>query len=288
MPFLKRHSASVFLIFMVPLLLSSCKMMESLNVSKPTVSVSDVNVTGITFDGVDFAVEMEVSNPNSVNLTLGSYQYDLSIKDAQLLSGEEMAGISIPGGGSQMVRIPLSLNYKSAFQTISGVISGDSLNYDLAADFTFDVPVLGDVTVPVSKKGNLPVLRIPDVSFDGFSVEKMNFSGAEIAVAINVNNPNSFALQARDLSYNLNINGKKWAEGVVDKSAEIGAKKTDQIIIPLKISFSEVGMSVFQMLSSGKPFEYDVQGSFTFDTDLPAFKPSTLPFNLDGTMDLNQ
>jgi LEA14-like dessication related protein len=284
---IKRHSSSVFLFLILPLLLSSCAVMESLNVSKPNVSVSDVNITGITFDGVDFAVELQVENPNSVALTLGSYSYNLGIQDAQLLSGEEQAGLSVPAGGSQLVRIPLSLNYKSALKTISGVIKGDSLNYDLGANFTFDVPVLGAVNVPVSKQGHLPMLRIPDISFSGFSVEKMNFSGAEIAVAIDVNNPNSFALQARDLSYILNINGKKWAEGVVDKSADIGAKTSDQIIIPLKLNFSEVGMSVFQMLSSGKPFEYDVQGSFTFDTDLPAFKPSKLPFNLDGTMDLN-
>ena len=107
MSMIKRHSSSVFLFLILPLLLSSCAVMESLNVSKPNVSVSDVNITGITFDGVDFAVELQVENPNSVALTLGSYSYNLGIQDAQLLSGEEQAGLSVPAGGSQLVRIPL-------------------------------------------------------------------------------------------------------------------------------------------------------------------------------------
>lgn len=125
---------------------------------RPRVQVEDATVNRVSFEQLDLVLDFLVENPNGVSLPLSGIDYELFVNGERFAEGLREERIDIPARGEGRVDLPVSLRFEELYRAFRSLRESDRSEYELRADFLFDVPVVGRVTVPVSKRGDLPLL----------------------------------------------------------------------------------------------------------------------------------
>lgn len=111
----------------------------------------------------------------------------------------------------------------------------------------------------------VPKVEQPRVWLDGARLASIGLNGGVVDVRLSVFNPNTFALRARGLSYDLDLedgDGGDWVnftEGRVDRDLEVPAGDTAEVSVPVEFTYSGVGRMVRGLLDRGA-FDYRVSG----------------------------
>lgn len=267
---------------------SSLNQMVGNAIQKPDVNVSNVKIAGMSFDSVDLLFDIDVSNPNGVGINLAGFDYGLNINGNSFLSGNNADGLKIPAKGSHGIQLPLTLKFKDIYQTFTTIKNQDTSAYELSAGFSFSLPVLGDVRVPVSKSGSIPLLKLPSVKMGGLKLKKLNLTSADIELGIKINNPNAFGMILNKLNYDLNINGQPWGSGVTSNAMNVNQKGESEIKIPLSLNFLQIGTGVYQMLRGGGALDYQLKGDVDLGSTLPLLQNLQLNFDRNGNANLQK
>ena len=127
---------------------------------EPDVDVIDAELTRTGLSGADILFEFAVDNPNGVALVLDGLNYRLRLNDKPLLDGRQDKRTEIAANAESRVDLPVSIQYDDILRVLETLDDNDRPSYELQADFQFDVPVLGMVTVPVTKRGRLSLDRL--------------------------------------------------------------------------------------------------------------------------------
>lgn len=265
----------------------SCAQLNELtNISKPSASVVDMNITGLTLQDIELTADIEIDNPNSVGVDMTSYTYSLDINEKNFVAGNAQRGLKIDAKNSSMVQVPVTLTFLELLQTFQSMRDQDESDYKFAASFGFDLPVLGTVEVPVQYSGKIPVVKQPSISLAKFSVESLSITGADLLVELNVQNPNAFQLLVDDLNFDLEVNGLKSFSGKVNETINIGSHSAQTVKLPFNISFLNAGMAAYRLLNSDEDLDYKLTGSTLIGSDLPYFKKSNFNFDKSGSVDI--
>lgn len=152
------HRAAVLAALLV--LTSSCAGLGR-RIVEPNVSITGFRLEEAHLNGAEFLFEFEVDNPNAVGLVLDALDYRLSLNGRQLLDGRRDRRLEIPANGESRVELPVTIRYAdllSVIDTFEG--RRGRPDYELEANFRFDAPLLGAITVPVRERGDIPLDRI--------------------------------------------------------------------------------------------------------------------------------
>ena len=127
---------------------------------EPDVDVVGAELTRTGISGADILFEFEVDNPNGVALVLDGLDYRLRLNDRPLLDGRQDKRTEIGANAESRVNLPVSIQYDDIVRALETLNDNDRPSYELQADFRFAVPVVGTVTVPVTKRGQLSLDRL--------------------------------------------------------------------------------------------------------------------------------
>lgn len=142
------------------LVLAGCAVNTLAHMQSPKVDVTGVKLKGTTLAGADVLVQLRVDNPNDVNLVLDGVVYHLRLNGQPLLDGHYDQQIQIAAGGPTAVELPVTIRFDDLYRVIQTLQNQKNPEYALNADLRFAVPVLGEVTVPVTQTGKVPVDRL--------------------------------------------------------------------------------------------------------------------------------
>jgi LEA14-like dessication related protein len=137
---------------------TGCALYQNL-AHPPKVSLNDVQLTGVSLAGADLVFRFQVNNPNSRGMVLDGIGYKLRLNGKPMLEGRHDEHIELAAGPSA-VELPMTVSYSDLLRIIRGLASSAKPVYDLDADFRFAVPVLGDVTVPLTRRGEIPLDKV--------------------------------------------------------------------------------------------------------------------------------
>ena len=104
---LNRWNSGVLLLTAV--MLSSCASLDNV-VSAPTVSLRNVHVEKIGFDGQTFILSFDVRNPNPFPLPVKSVNYGVKLDGHRFASGEAASSFTIAAGGDGEFAISVDVN----------------------------------------------------------------------------------------------------------------------------------------------------------------------------------
>lgn len=133
-------------------------------VERPDVRVTNARLVNTDLTAANLLVEFEVDNPNGVALVLDGVDYRLRVNGEPFLDGRRGERTRIAARERSTFELPLTLRYTDVLRVVDS-FRGEGARrprYQLDADFEFDVPVLGVVTVPVRETGDIPLERILD------------------------------------------------------------------------------------------------------------------------------
>ncbi|RVU86258.1 hypothetical protein EOL70_02065 [Leucothrix sargassi] len=118
----------------------------------------------------------------------------------------------------------------------------------------------------------------PQVSVKDVQFERLNWQGGDANFTINIFNPNSYPLPLTGFDYALRINNIEVANGQREQSLRIPAKQTQQVQVPLKVSFVNIARMLPGLFGQGT-MQYQLAGS----AHLPWLK---IPFSRSGSTNL--
>ncbi len=280
----------LLLFLILALSMSSCSVLHNLikeKVKEPEVDFVDARIAGLSFSGIDLLFDLKVKNPNKIGIKLSGFDYDLLLNGNSFLTGNQFRGIEIPSLGEEIIQLPVNLNFIDIYKTFQNLWDQGLSNYQMKFGFSFEMPVLGVIRIPVSKSGEFPLVKIPKISLQSLNIEKLNVTNADLKLKLKVSNPNAFAMILKGGNYQFKLNNQNVFSGMMsDKDIQIGEKSDGIIEVPISLDFLNVGKSVYQMLSGNRSLDYNLIGNLNLGTSLPLLEKAELPFELSGKTDL--
>jgi len=251
------------LVFATLLAGTGCTTLRALfgNVTKPEFTFKRVNLQGLSFDSVTLGLVYEIDNPYEIPISLAQVSYQLAVEGNRVFSGSPNQGVKIPAGRSREVTFPAQVRYAELGNVVKTIFTKKSLGYQASGRVGVDTPV-GMLSFPISKSGTFDRPDLPQVRIADIVAPRVTTSGAELRVALDVTNTNPFPMPLEALQYGLNLNGARVGGGTV-RGANVAARKTQRIELPVTVGFAQAGRGLQQLLS-GKATNVALTGQFDF------------------------
>ncbi|HHJ34818.1 MAG TPA: hypothetical protein ENJ87_03540 [Gammaproteobacteria bacterium] len=279
-----KPSVKKLLLLLVALSLISCaELARRADIAKPTAKFTSMRLANINFEQVDLVFDLAIENKNPVSLKLAGLDYDLKIEDKSLVSGTTAQAIKVKANSTSPVQLPITLKFDDLKKLPGELWNKDKISYQLISQLNVNLPVIGNYAIPVSKKGELPVPRIPDIKIKDVKVKNISFTSAELVTLVEIDNPNDFGLTISKLNYQLEVNQQNWGQGKVTRSSNIPGKGKGFVEIPVKLNLLSAGRSAYTALVNKSPVAYQLKGNVTIDTGLDLLKNYRLPLDISGT-----
>ena len=273
---LRKKACALLCLATALLTLPGCETVDALlqSMPKPTATLDSLSLGNISLQDATVNIAVKVNNPYSVSIPNMSLDYDLKAQGIDFVSGQMTSNTAIPAKQSAIVNIPVKVSFASLLALSQSIRPGQVLGYDANVKVSTNVPGVGPLSLPLSKKGELPIPTIPKVSIAKVDWGKMSFTNTTATIHLNVTNANDFNFAMKQLNYDFAIGGKSVVNSKVTKALSFNKDQTQTLKIPVSFSATSLGLGVFNMMRNKKA-SYSMTGQL--DADTP-FGDITFPF----------
>ena len=248
----------------------------------PKAKVKSVRVDRADFQSARLLFDIELENPNPINLNLQGISYGLKINDHPFFNGNLAKQSRLKASASSTVTTPVDIQFADLLASVQSLRGQNAFNYSFDGGFEIALPGLGMTTIPVSYQGEFPILRPPTVKSISVKQESLDFTGADLILSISVHNPNNFTFDLRGLDYRFQVNQATWAKGKVRESISMNAQDEGIVEIPMSLNFLQLGTSIYRLLTSDQQADYKLEGNMDLESTLPFLGTMDLPFTKAG------
>ncbi|XP_047164458.1 desiccation protectant protein Lea14 homolog [Vigna umbellata] len=131
------------------------------NMPKPEATVADVDFQKVSRDSVQYLAKVSVSNPYATPLPICEIKYSFKSADREVASGTIPDPGSLKAKDSTMLDVPVKVPHTVLLSLARDIGADWDIDYQLDIWLIIDLPVIGNITIPLSQKGEikLPTLR---------------------------------------------------------------------------------------------------------------------------------
>ena len=245
---------------------------------KPSARILGAGVRNLSLRSLDLVFDVEVSNPYSVNLPLADLVYTVRSGTQQLVAGSIKPSGSVPAKSSGVMQLPARLDLGAVLETLSGVRPGAVVPYTAEINVIVDAPLLGQMALPLKRKGEIRVPAVPEITLASFDVAELSLDKVNAKARLRIKNTNQFQLDVARLRFDLALGGAKVASTRLRGTSKLAPGQTSIVEIPLSLSPRALGTGVLGLLK-GNAAGYDMSGRLDVMT---RFGELALPFSNSG------
>ena len=138
----------------VALALAACSAFAP-KFNRPDISVERIELRGGNLLQQDFAVKLNIQNPNNRTLPIAGVHVELRVGGEQIASGASDRAIVVPAHGESDFDMTIKANVALALLKLADKRQqhSDSIDYDLTGSASIDLPFLRDL--PFHQTGSL-------------------------------------------------------------------------------------------------------------------------------------
>ncbi|XP_068658933.1 uncharacterized protein [Aristolochia californica] len=254
------------------------KIEEAIGFGKPTADVTGIHIPSINLHKAELVVDVLVTNPNPIPIPLVDINYLIESDGRKLVSGLIPDAGTIHAHGSETVNIPVTLIYDDIKNTYDDIKPGSIIPYRIKMDLIIDVPVIGRITIPLEKTGEIPIPYKPDIDLEKIHFEKFSFEETVATLHLKLENKNDFDLGLNALDYEVWLSDVSIGGAELTKSAKIEKSGISYIDVPISFRPKDFGSALWDMIR-GKGTGYTMKGNIDVDTP---FGPMKLPISKEG------
>ncbi len=130
------------LIFGILALFVSCTQIRQIAAIKDLkIKFLSVDVTNITWNGVDLNLNFRARNPNRVNAVLSGFMVDIFANNVKVGKAILNKTLRVPAGGTATFTIPLHLDWNKLSQSISSAIRRKSVLFKATGYALINTPL---------------------------------------------------------------------------------------------------------------------------------------------------
>lgn len=256
-----------------------CKTLQGL-VKPPSVQLEKAALISTSLFQGDLEFTFNVTNPNPIGVRLDGFSYQLAIEGRKMLEGNQAQGVALPAMGSRSVAVPITVNYMESVDSLVDFFRKDSLTYEIAGTFR-----IGVFTIPFSHKDVITLPKPPSVQVKGVTITSMTFTGAKLALELEVTRKSQAKVDLRKINYAVSLGGFRLFNGKSEGISLPEDVATKTFTVPLSVDFLTIGKGAATLLSKGS-IDYELTGDMEFD--VPKIGPKTFPFKKSGTTNLSR
>ncbi|KAK8915971.1 hypothetical protein KSP39_PZI023306 [Platanthera zijinensis] len=254
------------------------KIEEAIGFGKPTADVTAVHIPSINLQKAEIVVDVLVSNPNPIPIPLIDISYSIESDGRKLVSGLIPDAGTVHAHGSETVKIPVVLIYDDIKNTYADIKPGSIIPYRVKVDLIVDVPIIGRLTLPLEKKGEIPVPYKPDVDVERIHFEKFSFEETIATLHLKLENKNDFDLALNKLEFEIWLADVSIGNAELKESTKIDKNGITKMQIPISFRPKDFGSALWDMIR-GRGTGYSLKGSIDVDTPFGSMK---LPVSKEG------
>ncbi|RLN33596.1 late embryogenesis abundant proteins-like [Panicum miliaceum] len=224
------------------------KIEEAVSIGKPSADIIGIHIPHVSLEKIELVADVMITNPNPVPIPLVDIEYSIESEGRKLES------------------------------TYKEIKPGSIIPYKVSVVLHIDIPVLGRISIPLQKNGEIPVPYRPDVDIDKIKFEQFSFEESTATLHLNLDNKNDFDLGLNSMDYEV------WLANVSIASAELkeltNIKKQEITTMNLPISFrpKDFGSAMWDMIR-GKGTGYSIKGHIDVNTPFGHMK---IPISKEG------
>ncbi|KAJ0259129.1 Desiccation-related protein [Hirschfeldia incana] len=133
------------------------------NIPMPEATVDDVDFVRVTGQGADYHAKVSVKNPYPQSIPICQISYILKSDTRMIASGTIPDPGSLVANGSTVLDVPIKVPYSIAVSLMKDMFLDWDIDYQLDVGLTIDIPVVGDITIPVSTQGEIKLPSFADI-----------------------------------------------------------------------------------------------------------------------------
>ncbi|KAF3328669.1 late embryogenesis abundant protein Lea14-A [Carex littledalei] len=132
-------------------------------VQKPEADLTDLSIKHVSRETATFHSILEVRNPYSHSIPICELSYTLKSAGREIASGTMPDPGSLKGNDITKLEVPLKVPYSILISIMKDVGRDWDIDYDMCIKLTIDLPIFGNFTLPVSKKGEVKLPTLSDI-----------------------------------------------------------------------------------------------------------------------------
>ncbi len=287
----KKIIAVCFLLIVLMLLaLAGCETVGKLakGIEKPRAEVVNAELIVLSFESVAFLFDVKITNPNPIGIKMHGFEYEFLIEEATLLRGEYDKILEIEAKGESVIQIPVEFLFEDLFESMGHLTDRNETQYQLTVGFIFKLPIFGRVRIAATRRGTLPVVKLPEIAVHSLRLDSLTFTGADLILTLELGNANSFLLAFNSLKYDFAVNGARWASGLMQEKVEVAKAGNALMEIPISLNLLNMGRTVFRLLRDESDLKYSLGVSLNVGTSIPIFQEVDLSFDRSGAIRLSR
>ncbi|KAK4750326.1 hypothetical protein SAY87_027775 [Trapa incisa] len=254
------------------------KIEETIGFGKPTADVTGIHLPSINLEKAEIVVDILIKNPNPVPIPLIDINYLIESDGRKLVSGLIPDAGTIHAHGEESVKIPVTLIYDDIKSTYNDIKPGSIVPYRVKVDLIVDVPVIGRLTLPLEKTGEIPIPYKPDIDVEKIHFQRFSFEETVAVLHLKLENKNDFDLGLNKLDYEIWLAEVSIGGAELQKSEKLQKNGISYIDIPITFRPKDFGSALWDMIR-GRGTGYSMKGNIHVDTPFGAMK---LPINKEG------
>ncbi|OAY76998.1 Late embryogenesis abundant protein Lea14-A [Ananas comosus] len=254
------------------------KIEGAIGFGKPTADVTGVHIPHINLEKAEIVVDVLITNPNPVPIPLVDIDYLIESDGRKLVSGLIPDAGTIHAHGSETVKIPVVLIYDDIKSTYKDIEPGSIIPYKIRVALIVDVPILGRLTLPLEKTGEIPVPYKPDVDVEKIKFEKFSFEETTANLHLKLDNKNDFDLGLNALDYEIWLTDVSIGSAELTQSTKLAKRGITSMQLPISFKPKDFGSALWDMLR-GRGTGYTIKGNIDVNTPFGNMK---LPISKEG------
>ncbi|OVA08133.1 Late embryogenesis abundant protein [Macleaya cordata] len=131
------------------------------HVEKPEADLKDVELKQVSRDSANFNSKLSIHNPYDHTLPICEISYTLKSANRVIASGTMPDPGSIEANQATTLELPMKVPYDILVSLARDIGSDWDIDYELQVGLTMDLPIIGNFTLPLTKKGEL---KLPTLS----------------------------------------------------------------------------------------------------------------------------
>jgi LEA14-like dessication related protein len=249
----------------------------------PKLTLPSMKIDRLDFTRAELLFTVNVENPNPFDLPSPQMAYDYLVNRNSVIKSSVETAAPLAAASVTPVAVRLAVNYADLYRSFQSLINlGEAPSlFSMRSDFS--IPAFADDTFLTEITGSLPLLKAPAVSFAGIRARNVGLTAIDFDVIWEVENNNSFAMNVKDLFYNLAVNNSQWASGRIPGAPQIGSNRKTQIPLSITISTLSMVRDLTDIITRGASAAYSCNGNINLGAALSGLDDFNAPFNFSGS-----
>ncbi|KAJ0590386.1 putative Late embryogenesis abundant protein [Helianthus annuus] len=132
------------------------------SMAKPEATVTDVDLKGIDLGSVTYNAKVNVSNPYSTPIPIGEIRYVLKSSGSVIATGTVPDPGSLKGNGDTLLDVEIKVPHSVLVSLVKDIAVDWDIDYELQVNLVVDLPLIGDISIPVTSKGEIKLPSLTD------------------------------------------------------------------------------------------------------------------------------